>query len=100
MSEQTANGRNANGRKHSLHEIIIAALLAAFFAALIASDQRLANRMSELERKVDRNTLLLVKMQTTLDVIASGLNIRVEPKEQAGPAAATTPNEKLATKAP
>jgi len=102
MSEQTANGRYENGRRLRLYEIILAALLAAFFALLIASDQRTANRISELERKVDENTRILVKMQTTLDLIASGLDIRVEPKEQAGPATtpAPTPSERLATRDP
>ena len=129
MNEQTSNGRIANGRRFRLYEIVIASLLAAFFAALIASGQRTANRMEALDRKVEaldrkldekvgelsrkvdekvaelnlkveENSRILVKMQTTLDLIARGLDIRVEPKEQAGPATAPAPNEKLATKDP
>lgn len=109
MSEQ-----NANGRISRLTEIIIGVVLAAMFAMLTVmftmlsnSDQQLASRMSELERKVDENArqitevrLLLVKMQTTLDVIANGLDINVKPKEQADAAATPTPSEQLATKAP
>jgi len=116
MSEQTANGRYENGRRFRLYEIIIAALLAAFFAALIASGQRTANRVdaldrkvealdrkldervAELNRKVDENTRILVEVQTTLRFLVNG---RIDPKEQAGPAADTpAPNEQLATKDP
>ena len=104
MNEQNANGRNANGRRFRLYEIIIAGLLAAFFAALLASDQRSANQVEALSRKVEENSRILVEVQTTLKLIASGLNIRVETKEQAGPAAGTggapAPGEKLATKDP
>ncbi|MDD9854005.1 MAG: hypothetical protein OXU78_08670 [Deltaproteobacteria bacterium] len=111
MNEQNANGRNANGRRFRLYEIIIAGLLAAFFAALLASDQRSANqvealdrKMEALSRKVEENSRILVEVQTTLKLIASGLDIRVETKEQAGPAAGTggapAPGEKLATKDP
>ena len=107
MSEQTANGRNANGRNSRLYEIVIAGLLGLLgvvltimFTMMFASIQRLADRMDELDRKVERNSLILVEMQTTLDLIVSGLNIRIEPKEQAGPATAPAPSEKLATKDP
>ena len=124
MNEQNANGRNANGHRFRLYEIILGVMLTAMFAMLFTSIQRLANRVdaldrkvdekvAELERKVDENSrqitevrLILVKMQTTLDLIAGGLDIRVEPKDEeqggpaAGPAAAPTPTEKLATKDP
>ena len=118
MSEQTANGRNANGRRFRLYELIIAGLLAAFFAAVIAFDQRTANRVDELDRKldekvaelgrkVDENTrqiaemrIILAEVQNTLKLLVSGLNVRIEPKEQAGPGGAPAPSEKLATKDP
>ena len=128
MSEQTANGRNANGHRFRLYEIILGVMLTAMFAMLFTSIQRLANRVDALDRKVDEKVaelsrkvdekvgensrqiteirLLLVKMQTTLDLIASGLDILVEPKDEeqagaaAGPAATPAPNEKLATKDP
>jgi len=100
VSEQAANGRYENGRRFRLYEIILGVVLAALFTLLFTSIQRLDNRISELERKVDENTRILVKMQTTLDLIASGLNIRVEPKEQAGPATTPAPGEKLATRDP
>ena len=120
MSEQIANGRNANGHRFRLYEVIVGVVLTAMFALLtlmfsilIDSGNRTADQVAALERKVDENSrqitevrLLLVKMQTTLDLIASGLDIRVEPKaeEQAGPAAgpanAPAPAEKLATKDP
>ena len=106
MSEQTANGRNANGHRFRLYEIVLGVVLTAMFALLFASMQQLSNRMNELERKVEENSRILVEVQTTLKLIVSGLNIRVTPKdeEQAGPAAdpadAPTPTEKLATKAP
>ncbi|MDD9802605.1 MAG: hypothetical protein OXU53_08640 [Deltaproteobacteria bacterium] len=116
MSEQTANGRHPHGRNSRLYEIIIGVVLTAMFALLtlmfsilIDSGNRTADQVAALERKVDENSrqitevrLLLVKMQTTLDLIASGLDIRVEPKdeEQAGPANAPAPAEKLATKDP
>ena len=83
------------------------------FALLFTSIQRLANRVDALDRKVDENSrqitevrLILVKMQTTLDLIAGGLDIRVEPKDEeqggpaAGPGGAPAPNEQLATKDP
>jgi len=113
MSEQ-----NANDRYSRLNGIIIGGLLAALFALLAVmftmlsnSDQQLSSRMSELERKVDENTrqiaevrVVLAEMQTTLNLIASGLDISVkpkEPKEQAGPATDTpAPSEKLATRDP
>ena len=120
MSEQTANGRNANGHRFRLYEVIVGVVLTAMFALLtvmfgmlISSGNRTADQVAALDRKVDEKVgensrqiteirLLLVKMQTTLDLIASGLDIRVEPKaeEQAGPVGARTPNEKLATKDP
>ena len=124
MSEQTANGRNANGHRFRLYESILGVMLTAMFAMLFTSIQRLANRVdaldrkvdekvAELERKVDENSrqitevrLILVKMQTTLDLIAGGLDIRVEPKDEeqggpaAGPGGAPSPAEKLATKDP
>ena len=124
MSEQTANGRNANGHRFRLYEIILGVMLTAMFAMLFTSIQRLANRVDALDRKVDEKVaelnrkveensrqitevrLILVKMQTTLDLIASGLDIRVEPKDEeqagptAGPANAPAPNEQLATKDP
>ena len=124
MSEQTANGRNANGHRFRLYEVIVGVVLTAMFALLtvmfgmlISSGNRTADQVAALDRKVDEKVgensrqiteirLLLVKMQTTLDLIASGLDIRVEPKaeEQAGPAAgpanAPAPAEKLATKDP
>ena len=107
MSEQTANGRPPHGRNSRLYEIVIAGLLGLLgvvltimFTMMFASIQRLADRMDELDRKVERNSLILVEMQTTLDLIVSGLNIRIEPKEQAGPATAPAPTEKLATKDP
>ena len=125
MSEQTANGRNANGHRFRLYEIIIAGLLGligvvltVMLGLLIASDQRTANRVealdrkvealdrkvdekvADLSRKVEENSRILVEVQTTLKLIASGLDLRGEPKEQAGPAATPAPNEKLATKNP
>ena len=124
MSEQTANGRNANGHRFRLYEVIVGVVLTAMFALLtvmfgmlISSGNRTADQVAALDRKVDEKVgensrqiteirLLLVKMQTTLDLIASGLDIRVEPKdeEQAGPATAPAnapaPAEKLATKDP
>ena len=131
MSEQTANGRIENGRRFRLYEITIAGLLGLIsimltimFTVLFTSIQQLTNRVdgldrkvdekvAELERKVDENSrqitevrLILVKMQTTLDLIAGGLDIRVEPKDEeqggpaAGPGGAPAPNEQLATKDP
>ncbi|MDD9802464.1 MAG: hypothetical protein OXU53_07915 [Deltaproteobacteria bacterium] len=115
MNEQNANGRNANGHRFRLYEIILGVMLTAMFAMLFTSIQRLANRVdaldrkvdekvAELNRKVEENSRILVKMQTTLDLIASGLDIHVKPKEQAGPTAgpanAPAPNEQLATKDP
>ena len=107
MSEQNANGRNASGRRFRLHEIILAVVLAALFSALIASDQRAVNRaeensrqIAEVRRILAEHSRILVEVQTTLKLIASGLDIRVEPKEQAGPASTPASGEKLATKDP
>jgi len=122
MSEQTANGQYENGRRFRLYEIILGIVLTALFTlmsvmlgVLISSgnrtadqvaalDRKLDEKVAELNRKVDENTRILVRMQTTLDLIASGLDISVkpkEPKEQAGPAAdAPAPSEQLATKDP
>jgi len=122
MSEQNANSRYENGRRFRLYEIILGIVLTALFTlmsvmlgVLISSgnrtadqvaalDRKLDEKVAELNRKVDENTRILVRMQTTLDLIASGLDISVkpkEPKEQAGPAAdAPAPSEQLATKDP
>jgi len=133
MSEQNANSRYENGRRFRLYEIILGIVLTALFTlmsvmlgVLISSGNRTADqvaaldrkldekvaelnrkvdeKVAELNRKVDENTRILVRMQTTLDLIASGLDISVkpkEPKEQAGPAAdAPAPSEQLATKDP
>ncbi|MDD9802463.1 MAG: hypothetical protein OXU53_07910 [Deltaproteobacteria bacterium] len=113
MSEQTANGRNENGRRFRLYEITIAGLLGLIsimltimFTVLFTSIQQLSDRVDENSRQITEIRLILVKMQTTLDLIAGGLDIRVEPKDEeqtgpaAGPADAPAPGEKLATKDP
>ena len=118
MSEQTANGRPPYGRDSRLNEIVIAGLLGLLgvvltimFTMLFTSIQRLSDRVDENSRQITEvrlllaeNNRVLAEMQNTLQLLVSGLNIRIEPKEQAGPAAgpadAPAPNEKLATKDP
>ena len=113
MSEQTANSRPSHGRNSRLNEIVIAGLLGLIgimltimFTMLFTSIQRLSDRVDENTRQIAEVRLLLVEMQTTLDLIVSGLNILVEPKDEeqagptAGPGGAPTPNEQLATKDP
>ena len=49
--------------------------------------------IDELNRKLKENSLLIAETQATLRFLMRGFTIRIEPKEQAGPAAAPAPGE-------